>query len=120
LLAFGKDGLGLLDGKTGKQLVALRGHFGAVKSALFSPDGQSVVTASDDQTARIWDAATGKEVHLLRHRAGVVFALMTPDGRHVVTASDSIRVWDLEPLPIALQRKPRELSPDERERFGIK
>jgi WD40 repeat protein/serine/threonine protein kinase len=120
LLAYGKEGLGLLDVQTGKQLVAFRGHSGAVMSALFSTDGRFVVTASDDQTARVWDAATGKEVHLLRHKASVQFAVMTPDGRRVATASDTVRVWDLEPLPIAIQRKPRELSPYERERFGIK
>jgi WD40 repeat protein len=121
LLAYGKDGLGLLDVQTGKQLVALRGHSGALESALFSPDGRFVVTASDDQTARVWDAATGKEVHLLRHKAGVRFAVMTPDGRRVATASeDTVRVWDLELLPIAIRRKVRELSSHERERFGIK
>src|SRR5262249_3016334 len=78
LLAYGKEGLGLLDVQTGKQLVAFRGHSGALHSALFGTDGRFVVTASDDQTARVWDAATGKEVHLLRHKASVQFAVMTP------------------------------------------
>ena len=31
-------------------------------SAAFSPDGQRIVTASFDKTARIWDAATGKPI----------------------------------------------------------
>ena len=35
-------------------------------SAAFSPDGTRIVTASDDKTARIWDAATGKEIAVLR------------------------------------------------------
>ena len=119
-LAFGKDGLGVLDVQTGKQLVTFGNLLGAVRSAVFSPNGRFVVTASDDQTARVWDAATGKEVLLLRHKAPVQFALMTPDGRHVATASDTVRIWDLNPLPIAIQHKPRELSSYERERFGIK
>ena len=35
--------------------VALEGHQGPVVSASFSPDGTHVVTASDDNTARVWD-----------------------------------------------------------------
>lgn len=120
LLVINGAGLGLVDVETGKQHVTFRGHSGALKSALWSPDGRFVVTASDDMTARVWDAATGKEVHLLRHKASVAFATMTADGRFVVTASDTVRIWNLEPLPIAIQRKPRELSPYEKDRFGIK
>ena len=120
LLVFGGAGLGLIDVETGKQLVTFRGHSGALKSALWSQDGRFVVTASDDMTARVWDAATGKEVHLLRHKASVAFATMTADDRRVVTASDTVRIWDLDPLPIAMQRKPRDLSPYEKDRFGIK
>ena len=33
-------------------------HEGAVRSAQFSPDGTRVVTASEDNTARLWDAAS--------------------------------------------------------------
>ncbi len=37
----------------------LRGHSNAVSCAVFSPDGRTLVTASFDQTVRIWDVATG-------------------------------------------------------------
>lgn len=33
-------------------------HKGAVVSARFSPDGQRVVTASEDSAARLWDVTT--------------------------------------------------------------
>jgi len=36
------------------------------RSAAFSPDGSCIVTASWDGTARIWDAATGEEIAVLR------------------------------------------------------
>jgi eukaryotic-like serine/threonine-protein kinase len=120
LLAFRAKALCLLDVLTGKQVVTFGSELGAVKSALFSSDGRMVVTASDDQTARIWDAVTGKELLVLRHKEAVQFAVMFPDGRRLATASDTVRIWDLDPLPIAIQRKPRELTSYERERFGIK
>jgi hypothetical protein len=44
----------------------LKGHNGGVGRAAFSPDGQRIVTASDDQTARIWDASRSKTIIDLR------------------------------------------------------
>jgi len=46
---------------TGKELRTLHGHAGGVVSAQFSADGKTVVTASMDKTARLWEVATGKE-----------------------------------------------------------
>ena len=58
-------------------------------SAQFSPDGQRVVTASWDKTARLWDAATGKEIgEPMKHEGTVDSAQFSPDGQRVVTASE--------------------------------
>ena len=43
------------------------GHEGPVQAAAFSPDGARIVTASSDNTARLWDAGTGKELARLAH-----------------------------------------------------
>ena len=43
-------------------LLTLKGHTGDVYSASFSPDGSRIVTASQDKTAKVWDAKTGAEV----------------------------------------------------------
>jgi hypothetical protein len=72
-------------------------HTGPVYSAAYSPDGTQIVTASDDQTARIWDAATGQEVRTLSgHTDPVLSAAYSQDGTQIVTASDdqTARIWD--------------------------
>ena len=56
-----------------------------------------VVTASWDNTARLWDAATGTEIAVLKaHEEWVWSAAFSPDGRRVVTASwdNTARLWD--------------------------
>jgi WD domain, G-beta repeat len=72
-------------------------HAGVVNSAQFSADGQRVVTASEDKTARVWDAATGKALsEPMKHHRAVNSAQFSADGQRVVTASrdNTARVWD--------------------------
>jgi WD40 repeat protein len=67
--------------------------------ASFSPDGRLVVTASHDKTARIWDAATAKEIGILRgHRASVRSGAFDPARPRVVTASEdgTARIWNVD------------------------
>jgi WD40 repeat protein len=77
----------------------LRGHEGPVESAVFSPDGRRILTASWDRTARLWDAGTGAPVQVLRgHKGAVQSAVFSPDGRRILTASwdRTAWLWDAE------------------------
>jgi WD40 repeat protein/serine/threonine protein kinase/tetratricopeptide (TPR) repeat protein len=67
-----------------------------VNSVEFSPDGKRIVTASDDGTARVWDAQTGQPLTaVLRHGHKVASAQFSPDGTRIVTAAgNQARVWD--------------------------
>jgi dipeptidyl aminopeptidase/acylaminoacyl peptidase len=74
-------------------------HNSGVNSAQFSPDGKRVVTASEDNTARVWDAQTGQAlVGHLKHNGEVISAQFSPDGKRIVTASQdgTARVWDAQ------------------------
>ena len=65
--------------------------------ANFSPDSELIVTASCDNTARIWDAVNGTLLDVLEgHQGWVNSAEFSPDGGRIVTASDdnTARVWD--------------------------
>lgn len=78
------------------QVLALIGHTDLVVGVAYSPDGQRIVTASYDGSARIWDAASGEPLLVLRgHASAVRSAAFSADGRRIVTASydKTARLW---------------------------
>jgi WD40 repeat protein len=82
---------------TSVQIARLSWHKGAVQAASFSPDGTRVVTASYDETARIWNATTGQPIFTLAgHKGPVLAASFSPDGTRVITASwdPPVRIWN--------------------------
>jgi WD40 repeat protein len=77
--------------------LAFVAHDGEVRSVVWSGDGKYVVTASEDKTARVWDAETGEErIVITGHTEAVWKALWSPDQMRIATASDdkTARVWD--------------------------
>jgi len=71
-------------------------HDGPVRFAGFSPDGSRVLTASEDGTAGLWDAAGGQRLHSLRHGAPVVAAAFAPDGKTAFCAAGTqVLRWDV-------------------------
>jgi WD40 repeat protein/serine/threonine protein kinase len=91
-------------------------HKGGVISLEFSPDGQRLVTAGADRTARAWDLKTGALLgHPMEHTDAVVSASFSPDGRRIVTSSfdHTARVWDANtgaPVTLPLQHDSNVLS----------
>ncbi|WP_371174586.1 NACHT domain-containing protein [Buchananella felis] len=73
------------------------GHTGWVISGAYSPDGTTILTTSRDNTARIWDTTTGKQLHTLTgHTSEVTSGTYSPDGTTILTSSydNTARIWD--------------------------
>jgi WD40 repeat protein len=76
---------------------AFRGHIDGVTACAYSPDGSRILSGSDDNTVREWDAATARELRRFEgHDSGVTACAYSPDGTRVVSASydNTVREWD--------------------------
>ncbi len=75
-----------------------KAHTSAVRSVQFSRDGETLVTASDDKTIKLWSTYRTKfQYTLAGHLNWVRSAKFSPDARLVVSGSDdkTIKLWDL-------------------------
>ena len=108
-----------------KVRLTLTGHDAEGFSAGYSPDGQRIVTASWNHTAKVWEAQTGQELFtLIGHGGQVNSAVYNPDGQRIVTAGSDgivqIYTTDMEELlQIAESRVTRQLTVEEKERYGV-
>jgi WD40 repeat protein/tRNA A-37 threonylcarbamoyl transferase component Bud32 len=88
----------LWDTATGNAVGPPLNHNSFVFAAAFSPDGQLLITGSEDQRARLWSAATGQPLGPdLIHHGWVHAASFHSSGHKVLTAgSDTMaRVWQV-------------------------
>ena len=82
-----------------KRIRTLIGHTDCVDSAAFSPDGSRIVSASNDETVKIWDTQTGECIRTLEgHTSRVHTAAFSPDGSRIVSASndETVKIWDTQ------------------------
>lgn len=69
-----------------------------LREVAFSPDGKTIAAGGADNAARLWDAATGKDLGPVGGHQGAVFGLaLTADGKTAMSyGSDrTVRTWDL-------------------------
>lgn len=74
------------------------GHAGDVTSVAFSSDGKYILSGGKDNTVKLWNASTGKEIRTFMGHSGWVYSVaFTPDGRYAVSGSSdkTIRIWDI-------------------------
>ena len=99
----GKDRI-IQNAENGKKIVTLQHYRDSLTGISKSPNGRYLVTVSQlENTARLWDAKSGDEVHQLSHQYPFKAACFSPDSRRVATLSDWIVshkpvvvLWDIE------------------------
>ncbi len=96
-IALANGSVYLVDQQNGEILFFFKAHNGAISSIIFSPDGDNILTSSDDNTARLW-TLSGQQLAVFKgHQAVVISAIFNPLGDRILTASDdhTAKLWDL-------------------------
>jgi WD40 repeat protein len=86
------------DAERPQRILTLEGHEDYVRALAYSPDGSRIATGSRDRTAKLWDAATGRELHTMTTPSGVAWVAFSPDGSRIATggADGATRIWSTE------------------------
>ena len=89
-------GIWVYDAQTGEPIDLLTTHTGPVNAIAFSPDGNTFATASDDNTARVWDAHIGQLKDNFFELPGDADALdISADGKVIaIGCHNSIHLFD--------------------------
>lgn len=80
------------------QIVIQMGPTGPITSVAFSPDGQQIVSGSEDRAIRLYDHSTGQLVRMFKGHTNPIKAVaFSPDGKQIVSGSKGegpLRLWD--------------------------
>ena len=101
LVVGGIGNLSTWDLPTGKPRLSLKGHTGSITpfgSVVFAPRGGLLASSGYDRTIRIWEMATGNELHVLQgHEQTVTLMAFLDEGRTLLSAGfdNTIRFCDV-------------------------
>ena len=80
------------------ELKTLGRHSGDVWAVAITPDGLKAISASPDQTLKLWDLTIGTELKTFTgHTDKVIAVAVTPQGRIAISESgdNTLKLWDL-------------------------
>jgi WD40 repeat protein len=74
-------------------------HAPYLYALVFAPDGKTLASGGGDDTIRLWDSATGKEIRrFVGHKREICDLAFSPDSQQLASASwdRTVRIWDLQ------------------------
>ena len=124
------SGATIWNAETGEKILVFKGHAGGIGFSTWSPNGKRIATGDFSGTVKIWDTETGAVLLSFSIPIGDYFLFQldwSPDGNRLTGVSllDSIqiyRVWQSTEDLIAYAKEccvVRELTPEERQQFGL-
>jgi len=88
----------LHDQVTGVPIQQLEGHHNTIRDLAYSPDGQTLVSASEDARIIAWEGSSGRRLRTFSgHNAGVLSIAIDSSGSLLASGSKdhTVKVWDL-------------------------
>ena len=89
----------ILDVITGSQTAILSGHTDEIGPVVFSSDGKSLVSGSDDMTIKLWDMQTGGAIKTFSGHTGLVHTVsISVDHTTIASGShdETVRLWNTQ------------------------
>ncbi|WP_235526509.1 hypothetical protein [Nostoc piscinale] len=85
--------------ETWKCIKTFKGHLGRVNAIAITPDGNTLVSGSDDRQINLWNLKTGKWLYTFSGQAEAVLSLaISPDGKQIASGcvDRKISTWQLD------------------------
>lgn len=88
---------------TGNNLTGFLGspnlkHNDAVKSVAVSPNGNYIISGSEDKTIKLWESDTGKEIRTFKGHSGWIYSVcFSTDGQYIFSGSydNTVKLWEI-------------------------
>jgi WD40 repeat protein len=80
-----------------------REHSGGVRGCAINLSGDTIVSASDDGTLKVWDVLTGTDLSTLHVESRLYACAFYPDGEHIIAVGGSgsyFLRWVREKMPL--------------------